>query len=179
MRSYLLAIDVHIKGTRHRASIATMTASGTAAETTVGLHDSNHQRGSISVIKRAYNSDKFFWTKEDLEEFDIWSELKVWRDLRLVALKRKWFDDEHVNLKTDFNVYSDASNHGAGGVVFDGEDVGKIFSDTFFALDESLQNEPIHVKVRVSPKETYKFFRRLLVCTRHFRPLGRRYVTNE
>ena len=94
----------------------------------------------------AYRDDKFYWTKEDLAPFQLEEELQVWRDLELVALKRKWYSEDHVNLKTDVNFYSDASNHGCGGVLFDEKDENCIFKETFFAFDEELQHQPIHVK---------------------------------
>ena len=73
------------------------------------------QRETNEIIKMAYRDDKFYWTKEDLAPFQLEEELQVWRDLELVALKRKWYSEDHVNLKTDVNFYSDASNHGCGG----------------------------------------------------------------
>ena len=94
----------------------------------------------------AYKEDKFFWSKKDLSPFNIEEELQVWKELKLVALKRRWFSDEHVNLKTEVNFYSDASNHGAGGVLYDETNDNCIFKDTFFAFDDELEHQPIHVK---------------------------------
>ena len=35
------------------------------------------------IIKIAYAEDKFFWSRKDLEEFELFEEFQVWKDLKV------------------------------------------------------------------------------------------------
>ena len=104
-------------------------------------------REQNAVIAEAYKTGVFTWTEEMLSRFRVFEELMVWKDLRLVSLKRFWSKETPVSLSVDVNMYTDASNFAGGANLWSVGDAHRLFEhDDYFVFDEKLAGKPIHCK---------------------------------
>ena len=96
------------------------------------------------AIAECYRTGNFNWAEEQMTQFNIFEELSVWADLKLVALKRIW--TKEAPILVDIDLYSDASGFAAGGLLTKPNEKTAIFGEAYFQFNELEADVPIHVK---------------------------------
>ena len=104
-------------------------------------------REQNKVIAECYKTGVFTLTEEMMAKYRVFEELAIWKDLRLVKLKRFWSKEPPVDIKVDINIYSDASNFAAGGSYWSADQKDRLFEDDeYFVFEKEWAKAPIHVK---------------------------------
>ena len=67
------------------------------------------------IIRVAYKTGNWNWTRKQIEATDLQDELDGWRNLKLFSLKRHWYEEKHAvfqfKAKNSRAFYSDASKN--------------------------------------------------------------------